>query len=53
MAKKKVRQVVTMVSSEGSHRYSTVKNPRNTTDRLELKKYDPKLKKHVIYKEKK
>lgn len=40
---------------------TTVKNPRNTTDKLELKKYDPrawdeekqKLGKHVTFKEKK
>lgn len=53
MAKKKVRQVVTLESTESTYRKTTVKNPRNTTARLELKKYDPTLKKHVVFKEKK
>lgn len=29
----------------------TKKNKRNTPDRLELKKYDKKLKRHVVFKE--
>ena len=29
----------------------TQKNKRNNPDRLELKKYSPKLRKHVIFKE--
>ncbi|MBS0586302.1 MAG: 50S ribosomal protein L33 [Verrucomicrobia bacterium] len=53
MAKKKVRQVVTLESSESSYRTTTTKNPRNTTARLELQKYDPTLKKHTLFKEKK
>jgi large subunit ribosomal protein L33 len=31
--------------------YYTEKNRRNTTTRLELRKYDPIVRKHVIYKE--
>ncbi|MGX6970081.1 50S ribosomal protein L33 [Vagococcus bubulae] len=31
--------------------YLTSKNKRNTPDRLELKKYSPKLRKHVIFRE--
>ena len=53
MAKKKNRQVVTLESTESSFRKTTMKNPKNTTTRLELKKYDPIQKKHVIFKEKK
>jgi len=53
MAKKKIRQIITLESTESSFRMSTVKNPRNTTARLELKKYDPTLKKHVLFREKK
>ncbi|MBM3193078.1 MAG: 50S ribosomal protein L33 [Chlamydiae bacterium] len=53
MAKKKVRQIITLESTESTFRMSTVKNPRNTTVRLELKKYDPTLKKHVLFREKK
>ena len=31
--------------------YLTSKNKRNTPDRLELKKYSPKLRKHMIFRE--
>jgi len=53
MAKKNVRQIITLESTESSFRTTTVKNPRNTPARLELKKYDPTLKKHVLFKERK
>ena len=33
--------------------YTSKKNPRNITEKLELKKYDPVVRKHVIFKEKK
>jgi len=39
------------VGIEGISRYYTVKNKRNTTERLILKKYNPKLKKHTLHKE--
>lgn len=35
----------------GMSRYSTYKNRKNTTNRLEIKKYNPYLKKHTIHKE--
>lgn len=35
----------------GMSRYNTYKNRKNTTDRLELKKYNPYLKKHTVHKE--
>ncbi|MGX7100251.1 50S ribosomal protein L33 [Globicatella sanguinis] len=35
----------------GERIYLTSKNKRNNPDRLELKKYSPKLRKHVIFKE--
>lgn len=31
--------------------YVTKKNPRKTTEKLELKKYDPVVRKHVAFKE--
>jgi len=31
--------------------YVTKKNPRNTTEKLTLRKYDPVVKKHVEFKE--
>ncbi|MEJ2079440.1 MAG: 50S ribosomal protein L33 [Acidobacteriota bacterium] len=33
--------------------YTTTKNKRNTTKKLEIKKYDPVVRKHVIFKESK
>jgi large subunit ribosomal protein L33 len=35
----------------GMSRYITVKNKKNTTERLELKKYNPVLKKYTVHKE--
>ena len=35
----------------GTSRYVTMKNRRNTTNRLELKKYNPVLRKHTVHKE--
>ena len=31
--------------------YVTKKNPRTKPEKLELKKYDPKARKHVLFKE--
>lgn len=54
MAKAKgVRIQVTLECTEapGTSRYTTTKNRRNTTERLELKKYNPKLRKHTVHRE--
>jgi large subunit ribosomal protein L33 len=41
-----------MNSTAGTgHFYTTDKNKRTTPDKLEMKKYDPVARKHVIYKE--
>lgn len=53
MAKKGDRKHVILESTESGHSYHTNKNKRNTTERIEIKKYDPHLRKHVLYKEKK
>lgn len=53
MAKKGNRQVIKLKSSESPHIYTTFKNKKNTTQRLEIKKYDPVVRKHVMYKEEK
>ena len=37
--------------SNGISRYTTEKNKRNTTERLELKKFNPHLNKMTIHKE--
>jgi large subunit ribosomal protein L33 len=47
-----MREKIKMVSSAGTgHYYTTMKNKRNTPDKLERKKFDPVVRKHVIYKE--
>lgn len=47
-----MRDKVKMVSSAGTgHYYTTTKNKRTTPDKLEMKKYDPVVRKHVMYKE--
>lgn len=35
----------------GTSRYITTKNRKNTSQRVELKKYNPILKKHTVHKE--
>jgi len=52
MAKKNntKRKLVGLVSEEsGVRAYYTKKNTMNTPDKLSLKKYDPKLRKHVLF----
>lgn len=52
MAKKKGdRIVVKLRSTESGHVYWTEKNRRNDQSRLELKKFDPVLRKHAVYRE--
>lgn len=53
MAKKSkdARSYVKIVSTESSHCYFVQKNRNNTKNRLELRKYDPLVRKHVMYKE--
>ncbi|WP_372612057.1 50S ribosomal protein L33 [Halomonas sp.] len=47
-----MRDRIKMVSSAGTgHFYTTDKNKRNTPDKLEFKKFDPVVRKHVMYKE--
>ncbi|QCI20827.1 50S ribosomal protein L33 [Buchnera aphidicola (Hyperomyzus lactucae)] len=49
---KKNREKIKMVSSAGTgHYYTTTKNKRNTPDKLKFKKYDPVIRKHVLYNE--
>lgn len=53
MAKKKTGNVVIVKlrSTESPYTYTTKKNKRNNPDRLQMKKYDPVVKKHVLFKE--
>ena len=44
--------LIKMVSSaDTGFYYVTRKNPRTKTEKMELKKYDPVVRKHVSYKE--
>jgi len=50
MAKKSKRKILGMVSEESGIRiYYTKKNTMNSPDKLSLRKYDPKLRKHVTF----
>ena len=53
MAKSKSqgRENIKLQSTESPFFYSTSKNKRNTEGKLEIKKYDPVVRKHVIFKE--
>ena len=51
MAKPGNRIMVKLRSTESPYTYTTTKNKRNNPDRLEMRKYDPVLKKHVLFKE--
>jgi large subunit ribosomal protein L33 len=44
-----MRDKIKLVSSAGTgHYYTTDKNKRTTPDKLEMKKYDPVVRKHVV-----
>ena len=48
---KAVREKVKLVSSAGTgHYYTTTKNKRAATGKMEIRKYDPVVRKHVLYK---
>ena len=58
MAKKANRVQVILECTEhkatgkpGTSRYVTTKNKKNTTDRMELKNYNPILRKYTLHKE--
>lgn len=47
-----MREKIKLVSSAGTgHFYTTMKNKRNTPDKIELRKFDPKARAYVAYKE--
>ncbi len=51
MAKSK-REKIRLNSSAGTgHFYTTDKNKTNMPEKMEIKKYDPVARKHVMYKE--
>ncbi len=49
---KGVREKIKLVSSaDTGHFYTTTKNKRNHPEKLELRKFDPRVRRYVIYKE--
>ena len=49
---KGIREKIKLESSAGTgHFYTTDKNKKNTPGKMELMKYDPVVRKHVMYKE--
>jgi large subunit ribosomal protein L33 len=47
-----VREKIKLVSSAGTgHYYTATKNKRTHPDKMEVKKFDPRVRKHVMYKE--
>ncbi len=51
MAKSNTIQIKLVSSADTGYYYVTKKNPRTTTDKMELRKYDPVARKHVMFKE--
>lgn len=52
MAAKGPREKIKLVSTaETGHFYTTTKNKRNMPEKMEIKKYNPVVRKHVVYKE--
>jgi len=47
-----MRTIVKLVSTAGTgHFYTTTKNSKTTSRKLEFRKYDPVVRKHVLYRE--
>ena len=53
MAKPASLQINLVSSADTGYFYVTKKNPRTKPEKLELMKYDPKARKHVLFKESK
>ncbi len=57
MAKKEQRLMITLECTEAkaegkpASRYTTKKNKQNTPERIEIKKYNPFLRRHTLHKE--
>ncbi len=47
-----MRDKIKLVSSAGTgHFYTTTKNKRTMSEKFSIKKFDPVVRKHVVYKE--
>ncbi len=47
-----MREKIKLVSTaKTGHYYTTTKNKSQHPDKIEIKKFDPRIRKHVLYKE--
>ena len=47
-----MREKIRLISSANTgHFYTTIKNKRTMPEKMEIKKFDPVVRKHVVYKE--
>jgi large subunit ribosomal protein L33 len=53
MGKPNSIQIKLVSTADTGFYYITRKNPRSSTEKMEFKKYDPKARKHVVFKESK
>jgi large subunit ribosomal protein L33 len=51
MAKASTILIKMVSTADTGYYYVTKKNPRTLTDKLEMRKYDPVVRKHVTFKE--
>ena len=51
MAKPATLQIKLVSTADTGYFYVTKKNPRTKPEKLEMKKYDPRARKHVIFRE--
>lgn len=53
MAKTNTILIKLVSTADTGFYYVTKKNPRNSTDKMAFRKYDPVVRKHVLFKESK
>ena len=51
MAKPSTILIKMVSSADTGYYYVTKKNPRTQTEKLEMRKYDPVVRRHVVFKE--
>ncbi|MGJ3261187.1 MAG: 50S ribosomal protein L33 [Rhodospirillales bacterium] len=51
MAKPATIQIRLVSTADTGFFYITKKNPRNSTEKMQMRKYDPVVRKHVMFKE--
>ena len=51
MAKPSTILIKMVSTADTGYYYVTKKNPRTQTEKIEMRKYDPVVRKHVIFKE--